>query len=81
MYHNIFVLVGTECHVLESRPKDFNTQGLKRWTFTVLAFWGEPPKGHFVIDIFDTVNTFYNKKICCINVDKCCRAHLNACCK
>jgi len=55
--------LGTECHVLESRPKDFNTQGLKRWTFTVLSFWGEPPKGHFVIDIFDTTGQPSNEGV------------------
>jgi subtilisin-like proprotein convertase family protein len=42
--------------VLESRPKDFSRGGLNRWTFSVLAFWGESPKGNFTIDIFDTVN-------------------------
>lgn len=56
IYHdNTFTCIGTECRVLESRPKDFNTNGLRRWTFTILAFWGESPKGNFVIDIFDTV--------------------------
>lgn len=51
----IFTCIGTECHVLENRPKDFSTNGLRRWTFSILAFWGESPKGNFVIDIFDTV--------------------------
>lgn len=46
---------GTECHVLESRKLDISNQGLKKWTFSVLAFWGESPKGDFIIDIFDTV--------------------------
>uniref|UniRef100_A0A2H8TZJ6 Neuroendocrine convertase 1 n=2 Tax=Melanaphis sacchari TaxID=742174 RepID=A0A2H8TZJ6_9HEMI len=55
--------LGTECHVLENRPKDFNTQGLQRWTFSILAFWGESPKGNFVIDIYDTTGEPYNKGI------------------
>ncbi|KAE9538815.1 hypothetical protein AGLY_005397 [Aphis glycines] len=53
--------LGTECHVLESRSKDFNTRGLKRWTFSILAFWGESPKGNFVIDIYDTTGKPSNK--------------------
>jgi len=57
LYHEIFTCIGTECHVLEDRPKDFNTNGLGRWTFSILAFWGESPKGNFIIDIFDKVYT------------------------
>lgn len=58
----LFVL-GTECRVLDSRRNDDDSDGLNRWTFTILAFWGEIPTGNFVIDIFDTVHLilFYNK--------------------
>ncbi|KAL5239580.1 hypothetical protein ACI65C_006990 [Semiaphis heraclei] len=55
--------LGTECHVLENRPKDFSTNGLRRWTFSILAFWGESPKGNFVIDIFDTTGDSSNNGI------------------
>lgn len=50
--------VGTKSSVLESRPNDFDENGLSGWTFTILAFWGESSKGEFVISIFDKVNTF-----------------------
>eukprot|EP00102_Acyrthosiphon_pisum_P004013 XP_001947137.2 PREDICTED: neuroendocrine convertase 1 [Acyrthosiphon pisum] len=55
--------LGTECRVLENRPKDFNANGLGRWTFSILAFWGESPKGNFVIDIFDKTGDSSNKGI------------------
>lgn len=52
------LLVGTQCHILENRPRDIDTNGLNRWTFSTLAFWGESPKGTFIIDIFDKVDIF-----------------------
>lgn len=58
----IYLFIGTECHVLENRPNDINTEGLKRWTFSVLAFWGESPRGNFTIDVFDTVYALHKKK-------------------
>jgi len=54
----IAYFAGTECHVFESRNKDTNTDGLLRWTFTIASFWGETPKGKFVIDIYDKVIAF-----------------------
>ncbi|XP_050520108.1 neuroendocrine convertase 1-like [Daktulosphaira vitifoliae] len=52
---------GTTSQLLEKRGKDRNVQGLRKWTLTTLAFWGESPKGYFYIDVFDKSGVSTNK--------------------
>ncbi|XP_014251843.1 neuroendocrine convertase 1-like [Cimex lectularius] len=42
---------GTPSILMEERPRDYATSGLKDWTMTSVHFWGESPAGIWTISI------------------------------
>ena len=44
---------GTTSQLLAKRPLDDSTDGLHKWPFTSVEFWGENPRGEWTVKIKD----------------------------
>ena len=44
---------GTTSRLLAKRPADDSTDGLDKWPFTSVEFWGENPNGEWTVTITD----------------------------
>ncbi|XP_020565544.1 proprotein convertase subtilisin/kexin type 4-like [Oryzias latipes] len=44
---------GTVSMLLDSRPNDASTAGLKNWTLMTVHCWGEQPRGHWTLKVTD----------------------------
>lgn len=43
---------GTVSMLLDSRPNDASTAGLKNWTLMTVHCWGEQPRGHWTLKVW-----------------------------
>lgn len=43
--------MGSRTKILQKRPKDRSSQGLKRWAFMTVQLWGESPHGEWKLEV------------------------------